>query len=621
MWENGFQIEKPVIDLNTELEKIQGDILDDLTAQTTLAQFLYHNLGFTTHLLTGIELFPFQELILRGWFKRNFNMGVWGRGASKSWTVAMFCLLYAIFHRNSRIVLVAQNFRTSRRIFEQIYQFIVGRNAVLAQQCFPKEPVRRNEAWEWDINGGKITCLPLAQGDKIRGTRADVLVVDEFALIPQDIYEKVLLPFLSAKTNIAERRKISKMEAELIRDGKMDETDRLLIDSGKRIILLSSASFQFEYLYKLYKKWTDAILKEPKEGDKPKKTTFFVSQLSWDVLPEELVEEEIALEAKNGGVSNAVFLREFCGQFTDDSDSYFNMKKMNDCTVPNGSAPVIEMFGEPGAKYILAIDPSFSSSKSSDDFAMNIIKLHPETKKGTLVHNYAEAGKDLKEHIVYFHYLLTHFNVEFIIGDSAGTEVFVKACNESSLFKDSKTELAIMKKADFDQDDYTKALREAKMDYNLSMKKIVYIQPFNPKTIRKMNEVLQAAIDHKRIWFASKPTFSPEVRQKMLERTLPIFSSDAEEKRRSSMSDAIDAQEDLMELTKKECNLIEVSTSTSTGIQQFDLPSHLRNSSQADKARKDSYTVLMLGNWAMKCFFDMSAFQGGYGATFKPMSY
>ena len=70
------------------------------------------------------------------------------------------------------------------------------------------------------------------------------------------------------------------------------------------------------------------------------------------------------------------------------------------------------------------------------------------------------------------------------------------------------------------------------------------------------------------------------------------------------MIDFVEHQKDMMDLIKVECALVQVSTSTQ-GTQSFDLPLNLRKQSGADKARKDSYSALILGNWMMHVFYDM----------------
>ena len=70
------------------------------------------------------------------------------------------------------------------------------------------------------------------------------------------------------------------------------------------------------------------------------------------------------------------------------------------------------------------------------------------------------------------------------------------------------------------------------------------------------------------------------------------------------MIDFVEHQKDMMDLIKVQCALIQITTSVQ-GTQSFDLPPNLRKQSGADKARKDSYSALVLGNWMIKIYYDM----------------
>ena len=61
-----------------------------------------------------------------------------------------------------------------------------------------------------------------------------------------------------------------------------------------------------------------------------------------------------------------------------------------------------------------------------------------------------------------------------------------------------------------------------------------------------------------------------------------------------------------MDLIKVQCALIQITTSIQ-GTQSFDLPPSLRKQKGADKARKDSYSALVLGNWFMNVYYDMNS--------------
>lgn len=594
MWYCPEKYKKEVNKINQDLLNLKGE-LNDKQAKITLAKFLRNNLSFTVELLCGIKLAPFQEITLRGMLNRNFSMCVWGRGCGKSFIGAIFCIMQCIFEPNTKIIIAGPTFRTARFIFNNIEKIVDSKEAQLLSQAFEvKNKSKRNDQFEWRINGGSITAIPLS-GEKIRGFRANILVLDEYLLLPEDTIKTVLMPFLVAPQNLGERLKVREMEDKLIEQGLMKEEDRMQFENQTKMVALSSASFTFENLYKTYQEWIANIQNEEKSASDIK---YFISQLSYEALPEDMIDRTVIEEASNGGSSHSSFQREYCAQFTDGSDSYFSAKKMHDCTVPDGESPTTLIKGSPEKKYILAIDPSFSNSPSSDYFAMSIMELDEEHKQSILVHGYAVAGGDLKNHIEYLKYVLDNFNIVFATIDNAGSQ-FIDSANESKYFQDDKIDFF-----DFNSDkeglEYEAQLRQAKSQINVTTKKIFYRQIFTSSFLRKANDYLQSCIDHKKLWFASRTTANESAFAKATSARFNVQLTGHE-----SLLDLIEFQDSLIYQTKKQCSLIEVKTTT-TGHQSFDLPQHLKRSTSANKARKDNYTTLMLGAWATKCYYDMT---------------
>ena len=593
MWYCPDKYKKDISVVNEELLKIKGE-LEDKQAKISLAKFLRNNLAFTVELLCGIKLAPFQEITLRGMINSNFSMCVWGRGCGKSFIGAIFCILQCIFEPNTKIIIAGPTFRTARFIFNNIEKIVESKDGQLLSQAFEvRNKSKRNDQFEWKINGGTITAIPLS-GEKIRGFRANILVLDEYLLLPEDTIRTVLMPFLVAPQNMGERLKVREMEDKLIEQGMMEEKDRMEFENQTKMIALSSASFTFENLYKTYQEWISNI--ESKE-EKVKDSRYFVSQLSYEALPEDMIDKTVIEEAANGGSSHSSFQREYCGQFTDGSDSYFSAKKMHECTIPDGESPTTLIKGNPDKKYILAIDPSFSNSPSSDYFAMSILELNEEKQQSILVHGYAVAGGDLKDHIEYLYYVLQNFNIVFATIDNAGSQ-FIDSANESKYFQ--STPISFF---DFNSEkdglEYQAQLRKAKTELNQTSGRIFYKQIFTSTFLRKANEYLQSCIDHRRVWFASRTTANEGAFTKA---TSARF--DLQHTKHDSLLDLIEFQDSLVYSTKKQCALVEVKT-TAMGHQSFDLPQHLKRSTSANKARKDNYTTLMLGVWAVRCYFDM----------------
>ena len=602
---------REVKDINKELSELKG-FLNEKEAKISLAKFLRSNIGFTTELISGVKLAPYQEIHIKAFFNRNFNMCVFGRGCGKSFMAAVYCFLQCIFEPNTKILIAGPTFRTARFIFNNLEKIVNSPGAELLAQCFGAK-TKRNDQFEWQINGGSIVAIPL-NGEKIRGFRANILVLDEFLLLPEEIIKNVLMPFLVAPQNIKERMEIRELENKLIEEGIMKEEDRIIFENTSKMLAFSSASFTFENLYKTYTEWSEKI-KSNEKGE----ATYFVSQMSYEALPEEMIDKTIIEEAQAGGSSHSSFLREYCARFTDGSDSYFNAKKMEDCTLEIGEKPHTLLRGDPKKKYILGIDPNMSDSPNADYFAMAVLELDESNNHGILVHTYAGLG-NLKNHVAYLHYILKNFNIVFMILDNAGADVFLSACNQSELFKKDKIEI---KNLDIDSDlegvDYEIMIRNARRKYNLEDKRIAFNQVFTANFIRRSNEYLQACIDYKKIWFASKTSSYEDFFNECINQNIPIDLIRTEDKKDWTMLDFIENQDDFIYQTKKQCTLV-VHSSTTRGIQTFDLPQHLKRSNSANKARKDNYSALLLANWALKCYIDlMSQKENLDNTTFSPI--
>jgi hypothetical protein len=602
---------REVKDVNAELAQLKG-YLNDKEAKISLAKFLRANIGFTTELISGVKLAPYQEIHLKALMNRNFNMCVFGRGCGKSFMAAVFCFLQCVFEPNTKILIAGPTFRTARFIFNNLEKIVDSKGAELLSQCFGAK-AKRNDQFEWQINGGSIVAIPL-NGEKIRGFRANILVLDEFLLLPEEIIKNVLMPFLVAPQNIKERMQIREMEDKLILEGLMKEEDRVVFENKSKMVALSSASYTFENLYKTYLEWSEKITSKEKT-----EATYFVSQMSYEALPEEMIDKTIIEEAQAGGSSHSSFVREYCARFTDGSDSYFNAKKMEECTLKTGESPHTLMKGDPKKKYILGIDPNMSDSPNADYFAMAVMELDEEKGQGILVHTYAGLG-NLKNHVNYLYYILTNFNIVFMVLDNAGADTFLSACNQSTLFKDNRLEI---KTLDIDSElegiDYDLMIKNAKNKYNLDDKRIAFNQVFTSNFIRKANEYLQACIDYKRVWFASRTASDEASFNQTISLNLPLDLMKVDDKKDWTALDFIENQDDFIYQTKKQCVLIEHSA-TSRGTQSFDLPQHLKRSASANKARKDNYSAFMLANWAVKCYNDMMSVQIVQAeATFSPI--
>ena len=622
-WEPGVQKKK-----QTEWDNINDLILskkgflEEKEAKILLYQFLKQNVTFTVDLISGVKLFPFQHMAVKSMMESDYFLGIWSRGMSKSFSTAIFAFLDAIMHQGVEIGILSKSFRQAKMIFRKIEDIAAKPQASFLAQCITKKS-KQNDQWTLEIGRSRIHALPLGDGEKLRGFRFQRIIIDEMLLMPEKIYNEVIVPFLSVVENPTEREELYNAETALIEKGEMSEDDRHQWPNNK-LIMLSSASYKFEYLYKLYETFEGLILGSIPE-DKQSQAKRSIMQFSYDCAPKQLYDQNLVNQAK-ASMSQSQFDREFGAIFTDDSSGYFKISRMAQCSIPDGQSPAVEVKGNAADKYLLAFDPSWAESENSDDFAMQVFKLDDETQIPTLVHSYALSGARLKDHIFYFYYILTNFNIVAICGDYNGGVQFLNAVNESQLFKSKKLNIKCLS-GEFDNvEKYQEALRKNKAEYNLEKHVICHLQKPTSAWIRRANEHLQACFDHKKIWFAARATNDHYHEQKskkipikdlkFLRNSDNVFEKQSEA---AKMIDFVEHQYDLINLTKTECALIQITTSAQ-GTQTFDLPQNLKRQTGPDKARKDSYSALVLGAWMTKLFYDMKNVKAQQiEATFTPM--
>ena len=614
-WEEGNQNRPQKEDINKFMMSLEGFIEED-EAKVHLYKFLKDNITFTTSLISGVDLFPFQHMAIKAMFETDYFMGVWSRGMSKSFTTGVYAFLDAILHQGVEIGILAASFRQSKQIFKKIEDIVSKPEARMLAGCITKKS-KSNDEWLMEIGRSRIRALPLGDGSKLRGFRFHRIIIDEFLLMPERIYNEVIVPFLSVVENPTEREDLYNLETRLIKDGGMVEEDRYKWPNNK-LIMLSSASYKFEYMYKLYSQFDDLI------KNQTDKATRCIMQFSYDCAPGQLYDQNLLTQAK-ATMSQSQFEREFGALFTDDSSGYFKTSRMAQCTRKDGDEPNVEIKGQPEDEYILCFDPSWSESESSDDFAMQVLKYHKQNGTSTLVHSYAMSGTPLRDHIFYFHYLIKNFNIVAMVGDYNGGVQFINAVNESQLFKSENIKIKTIE-GDFDKmDSYKDELRTARSQYDKASYKYLILRKPTSDWIRRANELLQANFDHKRIWFGSRAI--DESYNKQRSKKIPIQKlkflrlKEGEEKESSAakMIDFIEHQYDMMNMTKNQCALIQITTSPQ-GTQTFGLPKELRRQTGPDKARKDSYSALILGSWMVKILHDMENIKTEpVTSTFTPM--
>jgi hypothetical protein len=333
-------------------------------------------IGFTAKHFLNMNLFPYQMSTLNVLAKKRLPMLLATRGGAKTTMLALYAIFEAMFNQGTKIVVAGAGLRQSGLVFEAMEN--IWKNApVLQDICGANNGPRRSVlGFNWDLGDSKIIGIPIGTGEKIRGLRANVIIVDEFASINPDIFEIVIRGFAAVQSH----NTFEKVRNEYIKRAMMQtsvglETSKLMESKGNKIILAGTASYQFNHFYKYYQDYVKIISSESNYGINPE--DYAIIRLPYDKLPPGIMDEAI-LNQGRATMDSVIFKMEYGCVFAKDSEGFYPASAIFGATspikTPEGNISfTVESFGDKTSKYVMGIDPA----SERDNLAITILKVHP----------------------------------------------------------------------------------------------------------------------------------------------------------------------------------------------------------------------------------------------------
>ena len=98
------------------------------------------------------------------------------------------------------IGILSKSFRQAKMIFKKIEDIAAKPEAKYLANCITRLS-KQNDEWVMEIGNSSIRALPLGDGSKLRGFRFHRIIIDEMLLMPERVYNEVIVPFLSVVQN------------------------------------------------------------------------------------------------------------------------------------------------------------------------------------------------------------------------------------------------------------------------------------------------------------------------------------------------------------------------------------------------------------------------------------
>ena len=560
----------------------------------------------------NINILPSQALFLCEMWNRKFPMLIASRGFGKSFILSLYSMIRALILPDRKVVVVGAAFRQSKVLFE--YMETIWNNApILRSMCDANSGPRRDvDRCVMRINKSRVTCLPLGDGQKIRGQRANDIISDEFASIPRDIFETVVAGFAAVSSDpienvkkIAARKKAAELGIEI-----EESSDDVIEKKDNQIILSGTAYYDFNHFADYWKKWKAIIKSQGKParlrdifGEDPPKDfnwkDYSIIRIPYELLPEGFMDASQVARSK-ATVHAGIYQMEFGACFTRDSQGFFKRTLIEQCVANEGNDskeaildinknPIVfeaKLMGDKDKKYVFGIDPA----SEVDNFSIVVLELHNGHRR--IVHCWTTNRGEHKEKVKrgysketdFYAYcvrkirdLMKLFPCHHIALDAQGGGIAVmEGLHDSDKMQEG--ELPIWPVIDEN--------KEKDTDGEQGLHILEMCQFAKHEWLAEANHGMRKDFEDKALLF---PRFD----------SVSLGISSAEDAMKGRMFDTLEQCVMEIEELKDELAMIQM-TQTASGRDKWDTPETVVGTGKKGKQRKDRYSSLLMANMAAR---------------------
>ena len=602
---------------------------DDFHLKLTWLMTRPEYFSFLVKQIFNIQLLPSQALILYELWNRKFPMLIASRGFGKSFMLSLYCMLRALILPGRKVVVVGAAFRQSKVLFEYM-ETIWNNSPILRDICDGNSGPRRDvDRCVMRINDSRVTCLPLGDGQKIRGQRANDIISDEFASIPRDIFETVVAGFAAVSSDPIEnvKRLAAEKKAKELGIEIQDKDENKLEDKDNQIILSGTAYYDFNHFATYWKRWKSIIksqgdpnrLREVFGGeDVPENfdwKEYSIMRIPYELLPEGFMDASQVARSK-ATVHAGIYQMEFGAVFTRDSEGFFKRSLIESCVVDDkeptkdskGNEIIFEakLMGDPNKKYVFGVDPA----SEVDNFSIIVLEINEDHRR--IVHCWTTTRSEHKEKVKrgystetdFYSYcarkirdLMKLFPCIHIAMDAQGGGIAVmESLHDKDKLQDGEIEIWPVI-----DDDKPKDTDDQRGLHILEM-----CQFAKYDWLAEANHGLRKDLEDKVILF---PRFD----------SITVGMSNIDDGMKGRMYDTLEECVMDIEELKDELSMIQM-TQTASGRDRWDTPEIVVAAGKKSKMRKDRYSSLIMANMAARRIAraptpEQYQFFGGFAST------
>lgn len=365
---------------------------------------------FVQHYL-GIKLFPYQVLWIYMMSISDSFVAICSRAAAKTWLLGVFAIAKCILYPGSEIVVVALTKEQAGKIISEKIKPLANQFPMIAREI--KEIKTSLNLYECQFhNGSVIRVVP--SRDSARGGRASMLIMEEFRLIPKEILDSVIRPFLVVRQ--APYLKIDKY-AHLIEE--------------PREVFISSAYHKSEW-------WFKEVISTIKAMVRGDNANFFATDLM--VAIKHGIKTLRQIKREKTKMDEVTYQEEYLNiPFGESGDSYYKLNMFTKLRVIkkgfypqrndtyNAKKHPYAISKIDGELRILSCDVATRAGKSNDLTIIACIRLLP-TSQGyhrEVIYMESHSGKNTIEQTLRIKQIFYDFEADYMVLDSANAGISI----------------------------------------------------------------------------------------------------------------------------------------------------------------------------------------------------
>lgn len=356
----------------------------------------------------NINLRPFQCVLLWAMIHHQYFMFLASRGLGKTFLSAVYCLTRCILYPGTKIIITAptksQGINVLEKIENELLSPLIHREIESINTGNQKPMIAFH-------NGSWIRVV--ASNDNARGHRANLLLVDEFVKVDEDLIDTVFKKMLT-----------SQREPAFLHKAKYKNYPR----EENTQMYLSSAWMKSHWAYDSMRSFTRQMLKKKSEDD----LKSFVCHIPYytGVMEKLYSHKQMKAEAQAEGFNKMKFAMEMEAVWWGETESaFFNFntidfnRKLSQAFYPKEvlvQADINNPIKEPKEKRLLAVDVARMGGNSNDASVFSLIRLLPKGKQQYERQlNYMEdmEGIDFQTQAIRIRQLYDDFDCDYIVLD------------------------------------------------------------------------------------------------------------------------------------------------------------------------------------------------------------